>query len=344
MGPPGPAPAGRAGSFGTPTAAGRRNFGTAADPHATPSARPSRPARSLARPRRPGRARLVRDGDRRQPSRARATSRSPRSTSAPRASSGCCCATRRSRSSESTEATTGPDAGVVEDRGRLRSESRSRGLARSWAERVGSLAMLRADVLTTPQADRVEAVGASAAYGSTGSPAPGRNSRCRCGPVVLPVEPTYPRRSPVADLSADGDGELVLVAVPELVPSSSGDDGLVAVGAVVADRGDDAVGDRVDRGAARRGEVEAGVGVGPQAARLAEAGGQAVAGRPAGPTRSSAILAACFSADLASLASSALRCWPAARPRPAAPWWSASSRASRRESRLTAWRRSSAAE
>ena len=30
----------------------------------------------------------------------------------------------------------------------------------------------------------------SAAYGSTGSPPPGRTSRCRCGPVTLPVEPT----------------------------------------------------------------------------------------------------------------------------------------------------------
>ena len=46
-----------------------------------------------------------------------------------------------------------------------------------------------------------------------------------------------------ADVVADGRGERGLVAVPELGAVLEGDDGLVAVGAVVADRGDDAVGD-----------------------------------------------------------------------------------------------------
>ena len=58
------------------------------------------PRDPVARPGRPGPARLVRAWAPWSRSRARATSRSPRSTSAPRASSGCCCATRRSRSSD----------------------------------------------------------------------------------------------------------------------------------------------------------------------------------------------------------------------------------------------------
>ena len=84
---------------GQPTAAGRRNFSAAAArADAAAKSKPAREVPSLA----PGdrvAARLVRDGHRRGRSRASATRPSPRSTSAPRASSGCCCATRRSRSS-----------------------------------------------------------------------------------------------------------------------------------------------------------------------------------------------------------------------------------------------------
>ena len=68
-----------------------------------------------------------------------------------------------------------------------------------------------------------------------------------------------------------------LVAEPQLGAVVEGDHGLVAVGAVVAGRGDHAVRDGMDRGAAGGGEVQAGVEVRPQAAVLAEAGGQVVA-------------------------------------------------------------------
>ena len=95
--------------LGAPTAAGRRNFSAAAArADAAAKAKPAREIPSLE-PGRPGRARLVRAWAPSSPSRASATSRSPRSTSAPRASSGCCCATRRSRSSD------------ADRRGRLRS-------------------------------------------------------------------------------------------------------------------------------------------------------------------------------------------------------------------------------
>ena len=66
------------------------------------------------------------------------------------------------------------------------------------------------------------------------------------------------------------------MAVPELGAVLEGLHGLVAVGAVVGRRRDDAVGHRVDRGAAGSGEVEAGVVARPQAV-LAEGGGQVVA-------------------------------------------------------------------
>ena len=120
----------------------------------------------------------------------------------------------------------------------------------------------------------------NAVKGSTGSPAPGRTSMCTCGPVTWPVAADRADDLAARGPLADGDGERRLVAVPELGAVLEGDHGLVAVGAVVADRGHDAVGDRVDRGAAGGGEVEAGVAVRPEARAVAEAGGQVVdAGR-----------------------------------------------------------------
>ena len=136
--------AGRSGSFGSPTEAGRRNFGTAAiRMDAASKAKPAREIPSLD----PG-DRVVHDSFGMGTVVAlegRATRRWRRSTSVPRASSACCCATRRWRSSR----TASPAVGY--------------GLS-PWAT--------------------------NASKGSTGSPAPGRYSRCRCGPVLLPVEPT----------------------------------------------------------------------------------------------------------------------------------------------------------
>ena len=96
-------------------------------------------------------------------------------------------------------------------------------------------------------------------YGSTGSPPPGRTSRWRCGPVMLPVEPTVPICWPALTVSPAETPIVGLVAVPDLGAVLEGLDGLVAVGAVVAGLGDLAVGDRDDRGAGGGGEVEAGV-------------------------------------------------------------------------------------
>ena len=107
-------------------------------------------------------------------SRASATRRSPRSTSAPRASSGCCCATPRSRSSD------------VRDRRACRRRALTASATAGCRARPG------------------------AAKGSTGSPAPGRTSRCRCGPVMLPVEPTEPMTSPAR------------TCCPGLTPNASG--------------------------------------------------------------------------------------------------------------------------
>ena len=104
VGPPGPLRR-PAGWLGTPTAAGRRNFGTAAiRMDAQSKAKPAREIPSLD----PG-DRVVHDSfgmGTVVASRARATSPWPRSTSAPRASSGCCCATRRSRSSDRLDPST----------------------------------------------------------------------------------------------------------------------------------------------------------------------------------------------------------------------------------------------
>jgi hypothetical protein len=72
------------------------------------------------------------------------------------------------------------------------------------------------------------------------------------------------------------------VAVPDLGAVIEGDDGLVAVGPVVAGLGDGAVGDRDDRVAAVGVEVEAGVIAGPEAV-LAEGGGDAIAGEGENP-------------------------------------------------------------
>src|SRR6478609_9193877 len=77
------------------------------------------------------------------------------------------------------------------------------------------------------------------------------------------------------DAVADGDVDRGLVAVPDLGAVIEGDDGLVAVGPVVAGLGDGAVGDRQDRVTGVTVEVEAGVVVGPEAV-LAEGGGDAV--------------------------------------------------------------------
>ena len=66
-----------------------------------------------------------------------------------------------------------------------------------------------------------------------------------------------------------GDGVGGLVAVPELGSVLERDDRAVAVGAGRADLGHRAVRDGVDRGPARRGEVQAGVTVRPQPRALA---------------------------------------------------------------------------
>ena len=73
------------------------------------------PRDPLARPGRPGRARLLRHGHRRRRSRAWPTRPSPRSTSAARASSGCCCATRRSRSCQRTRSASAHECWRVDD-------------------------------------------------------------------------------------------------------------------------------------------------------------------------------------------------------------------------------------
>ena len=91
--------------------------------------------------------------------------------------------------------------------------------------------------------------------------------------MTWPVEPTVPMTSPAWTVSPDGDEERGLVAVPELGAVLEADDGLVAVGAVVAGGDDHAVGDRVDLVAGVAVEVEAGVVARPEAV-LAEAGGE----------------------------------------------------------------------
>ncbi len=75
-----------------------------------------------------------------------------------------------------------------------------------------------------------------------------------------------------ADLLALADAEAALVAVPDLGAVIEGHHGLVAVGAVVADGGDDAVRDRHDRLALVAVEVEARVVARPEAV-VAELGG-----------------------------------------------------------------------
>ena len=174
--------------------------------------------------------------------------------------------------------------------------------------------------------------------GSTGSPAPGRTSRCRCGPVVLPVEPTVPIGCPPDTLVPTVTDDAGLVAVPDLGAVLELDDRLVAVGAVVADLGHDSAGDGVDRGAARRGEVQAGVTARPQRGALAESRGQAVGAgrdrmRPGGGGD------ARRRASRRSQRGRRAPCcapWPVTRPRPAARRPRRPARSSRAESRLTA--------
>ena len=89
------------------------------------------------------------------------------------------------------------------------------------------------------------------------------------------------------DHVADAHEVRRLVAVPDLGAVIEGDDGLVAVGPVVAGLGDHAVGDGVDRAPDRGAEVLPGVQVGPEVARRTEAGAQVVAvqGRDPGVLR-----------------------------------------------------------
>ena len=89
--------------------------------------------------------------------------------------------------------------------------------------------------------------------------------------MTLPVEPTSPMTSP-AHRVALAHAERALVAVPDLGAVIEGHDGLVAVGPVVAGRGDDAVGDGHDRLALVAVEVETGVVARPEAV-VAELGG-----------------------------------------------------------------------
>ena len=81
---------------------------------------------------------------------------------------------------------------------------------------------------------------------------------------------------------AGGDVDRGLVGVPDLGAVLEREDGLVAVGAVVAGGGDHTAGHGDEGGAGVGGEVQAGVVAGPQAV-LAEGGGQAVAGQRQDP-------------------------------------------------------------
>ena len=68
--------------------------------------------------------------------------------------------------------------------------------------RRGLLGQLNVELIRRPRLDQgLTPCSRSAVKGSTGSPAPGRTSRWRCGPVVLPVEPTVPMVSPPRTVS-----------------------------------------------------------------------------------------------------------------------------------------------
>src|SRR5688572_21095760 len=84
------------------------------------------------------------------------------------------------------------------------------------------------------------------------------------------------------DALAHRDVDLGLVAEPDLGAVVERHDGLVAVGAVVAGRGDRAVGDGHDRVTGVAVEVQTGVIAGPEAV-LAEGGGDGVAAEGENP-------------------------------------------------------------
>ena len=135
-----------------------------------------------------------------------------------KASSGCCCGMRRWRSSDRSPAYVGRPVGAgAAGVGRA-------GHSPPLVPRYGRPGPSTARPPATSDAFTVRAAGrttssrrhpgrcdaqrqgvtpwyTSAVYGSTGSPPPGRTSRWRWGPVVLPVEPTAPMTSPPVTVS-----------------------------------------------------------------------------------------------------------------------------------------------
>ena len=183
--------------------------------------RPRQEARgAVAGARRPGAARLVRDGQRRR-------------------------ARRRRRQGRRLD--------------RLRLPGRQAAAAalrpRREALSAGRAAPLRREAVLGQRGERVDRLAVRALLdgragrrrrarprrSSAPDAAPGRTSRCRCGPVVLPVEPTEPMTSPAVTWSPVSAVNDVWWQYQISVPSSSVSIGAVAVGAGGADLGDGAV-------------------------------------------------------------------------------------------------------